>query len=98
MFSLDFKPSELSIVISFPANSSFALLFFNTVFILPVFSSTVSIPFITSLCKSDVILTFFICILLLYISPSSLDNFIVPNASYPFVLTVPLKNVKITSD
>ena len=60
---------------------------------LPVFNSTVSIPFITSLCKSDIIFTFFIWILLLYISPSSFANSIIPNASYPFVLTVPLKNV-----
>ena len=93
MFSLDFKPSELSIVISFPANSSFSLLFFKTVFMLPVFSSTVSIPFITSLCKFDIIFTFFIWILLLYISPFSLFNSIIPNDSYPFVFTVPLKNV-----
>ena len=60
---------------------------------LPVFSSTVSIPFITSFCKSDVILTFFIWILLLYISPFSLFNFIIPNDSYPFVFIFPLKNV-----
>ena len=42
--------------------------------------------------------TFFIWILLLYISPFSLFNFIIPNDSYPFVFIFPLKNVRITSD
>ena len=90
MFVLDFNPSELSIVTSFPSSNSFTLLFFNTVFIFPVSNSIWFIPFIASFCKSDIIFTFFICILLLYISPSSLLSSIVPSASYPFVLIVPL--------